>query len=704
MRIHALPVICIVLLQVCLLIGVLIVVEMVGMIHDSPFLIVSLITASCFFGYWVLLRWMLKSFDIPRVIPTWLCAALDSFPGGVILLDKEERIIHANRTFSGDLGESPEKFQGCHISQLPWKFGRSKPSSSEYPWSRSLRDAAPALDMILGIECRESCMRTYLVNSAPILGETGEILGAFVSFEDVTILEEKEKELRKSKEAAESANRAKSEFLTRMSHEIRTPLNSILGLSDILRRRLEESESQHQEYLNTIYSSGRHLLDLISDLLDLAKIESGKMDVDLDRCSPHILISEVISVLNIWARGKKIGLRFKAAGRIPETILTDPGRLRQVLLNIIGNAIKFTERGEVTIEASLADSKVNPKLTIAVSDTGIGIPQAMLAKIFNPFIQGDTSITRRFGGTGLGLTISRNITEALGGTIAVNSIEGKGSTFTITLDPGPLESVPLIELNESDLVKIQEIQMKPVSVRLPPARILLVDDGDSNRKLISLVLKRAGAEVECAVDGQAGFELVTRKDFDLVLLDMQMPIMDGYTAARKMRQHGVDIPIVALTANALKGDESKCRAAGCSGFLTKPIDIDQLLYALVTELGGTRPRLHSKRPLESKESPKEGTIRSSLPIEDPEFLEIVEEFVGRLHEKLDAMDRAWAKKDLEGLARLAHWLKGAGGTAGLHEFTETAKKLENLAKEKRADRIEDVLNTLREMTGRIVFF
>jgi CheY-like chemotaxis protein len=377
-------------------------------------------------------------------------------------------------------------------------------------------------------------------------------------------------------------------------------------------------------------------------------------------------------------------------------VVTDPSRFRQLVMNLIGNAIKFTEEGGVQVVAWIAGISQRPQLAVEVRDTGIGIAPEHLESIFEPFMQADQSITRRFGGTGLGLAISRQIAERLGGTIAVQSRPGRGSTFTATIDIGSLAGVKLLEASEADLLQRKVHSSDQAPVTLPPASILLVDDGVTNRKLISLMLRRAGAQVATAENGLVALDMAARQPFDLILMDMQMPVLDGYSATRELRRRGARAPILALTAHSMKGDEERCLESGCSGYLTKPVECDRLLLTVAEFLKSSR-----ESTAISAGGPVGRALVSTLPLEDAEFREIVDEFVDRLHEVLTKMRAATETADFEELAQSAHWLKGAGGTAGFAAFTEPARELEELARAHDAGAARAVVEELTALAGRV---
>ena len=409
----------------------------------------------------------------------------------------------------------------------------------------------------------------------------------------VATLSRTQNQLRTAGQLAEEANRTKSEFLANMSHEIRTPMTAILGFTDLLRDP-GLSAAERGNHVDVIRRNGEHLLAIINDILDLSKIEAGRMSVERIGTPLVQIVEEVVSLLRVRATEKKLRLETQWSFPLPRTIQSDPVRLRQVLMNLIGNAVKFTERGGVTVRTELDLSAEWPRIAIEVTDTGIGMAANEVAHLFQAFSQADGSTTRHFGGTGLGLVISRRLAEMLGGSIEVSSAPRAGSTFRLLIDPGSLEGAAMIR-GESGLAQPSEAPAAPHNVDLSGRRVLLAEDGPDNQRLIGFVLRKAGAEVELADHGEEARELALRcwregRPFDVVLMDMQMPRMDGYTATRLLRDEGYPGPILALTAHAMSGDRDKCLAAGCDDYATKPIDRVRLLSLIAEWSSGEGPR------------------------------------------------------------------------------------------------------------------
>ncbi len=388
------------------------------------------------------------------------------------------------------------------------------------------------------------------------------------------VLEGQKRAMEQLYEAAETASRARSEFLANVSHEIRTPMTAILGFAELLlgdqsRQRLSPEQ---REAVETIQRNGNYLLGLINDILDLSKMEAGKLEIERTECSPPQVLSEVVALMRVRARAKNLSLELELDGPIPASIRTDPLRLRQILINLLGNALKFTEVGGVRVVARLREGP-EPRLQVEVIDTGIGIGQEQLSRLFQPFAQADSSTTRRFGGSGLGLAISKRLAEMLHGDLTVTSVQGQGSTFRVSVATGPLEGVAMQDRLVAEGAAARNSGENLVEL---DGRVLLAEDGPDNQRLIAHILKKAGAEVTVADNGRIAFEQALEaqqegRPFDVVLMDMQMPEMDGYTATRSLRERGYGGPIVALTAHAMTDDRQKCLDAGCDDFVSKPI-------------------------------------------------------------------------------------------------------------------------------------
>lgn len=416
-----------------------------------------------------------------------------------------------------------------------------------------------------------------------------------------------EDRLREAREAAEAASRAKSEFLANMSHEIRTPMTAILGYADVLDARLEDPDNR--QCVATIRRNGQFLLEIINDILDVSRIEAGKLEVERHRFRPDELIAEVCTLMDVRAREKRLPLTVQYDGRIPQTIESDPTRLRQILVNLLGNAIKFTDGGSVRLKVRLLAQE--EKLQIEVIDTGVGIGEDQQQRLFQPFTQADTSVTRQFGGSGLGLAISRRLTEMLGGSISVQSQTGQGSTFAFTIDTGSLEGVALVQPKRATEWSSDE---EETTARLD-CLALVVDDRRDIRFLAQHFLEQAGARVRMVQNGREAIDAVLGaqargEPFDVIVLDMQMPVMDGYEAASQLRAQGIQTPIIALTAAAMQGDREKCVQAGCDDYTSKPIHGPRLVELVACYTQQLTPRELERRREELLWSP---AIRGPAP-------------------------------------------------------------------------------------------
>ncbi|MDB5999320.1 MAG: arcB 7 [Rhizobacter sp.] len=598
--------------------------------------LMAFLAVGCFAAFYLYLRRMLRHLDPSSAIPGRVRNAFDALAEGLLVLDPKGQIVLANQAFAAHVETSSDDLIGRSAASFDWTDATDSPvHADDLPWTASLRDAQARHGVVMvintpvqsdagsPIEAQEAgtevTRRTLLVNCSPVPGAGGKPAGVLVSFDDVTELEEKEAELREARDEADAANQAKSDFLANMSHEIRTPMNAILGFTELLRRGWNKDAKDADRYLATIHSSGKHLLELINDILDLSKVEAGRMEVERLPVAAHRVIQEVVRIMAVKADEKGVFLKVDFGEGLPAHIETDPSRLRQIVTNLVGNALKFTDHGGVTVSARIETHGVAPRFVMDVSDTGIGIPLDKCEAVFEPFVQAETSTTRKFGGTGLGLAISRGFARALGGDIKASSVVGQGSVFSVMLDPGDLSNVPWLaaaQLGESDAA-VSEID-EGHWVFPATARVLVVDDGPENRELVRLVLEEAGVMVVEAENGQAGLDLVTSERFDLVLMDLQMPVMDGFTATRAMRDAGVQLPVLALTANAMKGYETQIEAAGFSGHLTKPVDIDAMLEEVARRLGGVRELRHES-PQEPRQEPRRElrTAPRQAPVEAP---------------------------------------------------------------------------------------
>ncbi len=724
-------------------------------LENAQLQLLLFVAVSGFFSFRLFLRFVLKNLDPSRAVPRRVREALDILNEGLMIVSLDDRILLANNALARTARCSADSLVGRKAGEM--SLIRTD-GSTTMPWTECGLAERPVSGVTMDFLDPSGEKRTFKVNCSPLFGNEGKIRGVMVSLDDVTQLEKNKIDLKIAKDEADAANKAKGDFLANMSHEIRNPMNAIVGFTDILRRGLEDSEVTRTTYLDTIHASGTHLVELINDILDFSKIEAGKLELEIRECSPYQLMTEVVNVLRMKAEQQSLSLSINLHGSIPETIQADPTRVRQILMNLVGNAIKFTAEGGVRIVACMEEKHGQPFIRFEVTDTGIGMTPEQMSRLFQEFMQADSSVTRRFGGTGLGLAISKRLTEAMGGQIAVRSEPGVGSTFYFSIATGDLSGIPMLDAEQAAEKFRSALRSKQQGLRVyfKPARVLITDDTAANRQLAGLVLRKAGLTVDEAENGAIAVEKASLGIYDLLLMDMQMPVMDGFTATRTLRDQGLQTPILAFTANVMEQDRQRCVAAGCSGFLTKPINIDLLLstiaeYLETTDAPPELPGLSDRSVVDngmtklnsaSASSPLSGgsldeildqlpglagartvdrsvstateagsggesrstlrrPIHSTLPLDIPEFREIVESFVGCMDDTMNSLREAQARMDYQEVREIAHRLKGTGGTVGFAAFTEPSRKLQFAAEERDDRTIDAMLVELEEISSRI---
>ncbi|MDZ7619470.1 MAG: ATP-binding protein [Patescibacteria group bacterium] len=597
----------------------------------------------------------------------------------VIVMDRHARVEWVNTGFVRLTGYTPAEVAGAY----PFDFLHGPQTDPE-----ATGEIAQAFDAAEGQSQELLHYRkgggTYWASLSitPVFDEEGMLSRWICIFSDITKRYEAQSALERAREAAEAASRAKSEFLANMSHEIRTPMNAFIGMTELA--LLTELTQEQREYLVIAKESAESLLRLLNEILDLSKIEAGKIEIDCIEFNLPDLVEDTMKALSVRAKQKGLELVWQPPREIKQIVVGDPVRLRQILINLVDNAIKFTDQGTITVCVEpqwQTDDEVG--LGFSVTDTGIGIPANEQDRIFEGFTQGDSSTTRRFGGTGLGLTISSHLVQLMQGEISVESEVGQGSTFRFSLRFG----IPPRRGAMGDHAEPPRPVTAPDLALSDPPRVLHVlvaDDNAANRVLAERILQKRGHRTESAKNGQQVIAALSNQRFDVVLMDVQMPEMDGFAttnAIRQMEQYaGCHIPVIAMTAYAMKGDRERCLAAGMDGYLAKPLRARELVALVESmtewELNRTVPSPTSAVPAaDGRFAPALARVEG-----DPEILREQMEFFLRDYPAIIAeINRAAKNQDGRSLERAAHRIKGLAAGFDAVELVESARRLEESA-------------------------
>ncbi|MSR30714.1 MAG: response regulator [Gemmataceae bacterium] len=570
--------------------------------------------------------------------------------------DKDGRILNFDPAFSS-------KFPA--IIPLAGLEQQTQTADVE-PVRKALTSAAKSFKPF-SFECRfsgHSGVWTWFHGVAVPVPSAGGEIEFFCSGKEVYPHGQTVEEIQKKLVEAETASRAKSSFLANMSHEIRAPIQAVLGYSHILANP-NLSQGEREKMTQAMEKSGHFLFQLVKDILDFSKIEAGKEGVEILPCSPWLTLNEVMDTVGLKALEKGLQVEVKALEAIPTLIHTDPVKLRQILVNLVGNAIKYTPRGKVSVDLFLQNQSEseNTCLAFSILDQGPGLNPAQIAGLFQPFIRVNRAKTDRQAGTGLGLTITQRLAKLLGGAIQVTSSEGEGSCFTFLLPVGEKELQKRVEPGQlGTLVTSKKHQITSTLSLGMSARILLAEDSEDIQVYFRYLLEKEGLDVEVAGSGAEVMHAVLHQHFDLILLDIQMPDGDGKETARMLRDLGLKIPLLALTAMATKEDEEDCLAAGFDYFLTKPVDREKLLEAL----GYFLPKSKDDFSLQGKN------------IHSPGYLAKV--FLDNLAERQSGFRDSLERQDRDALARILHQSRGAAGLFGYSYLAELSGNIENAAR------------------------
>ena len=604
-----------------------------------------------------------------KAVTTRLVSILDNLEVGVVVEDEQHNIIHANEALIQIFGlnASPTEIIGQSIFEIAEKVQFLMDKSNDF-----------LKTMDLMFEQKEKVLRQEFIltdgriierDYMPLSGQgIDQIAGHMWQFRDVTFYH-------KARQEALTASKMKSEFLANMSHEIRTPLNGVVGMIDLLKET--KLNPKQMDYVDTIKTSTNSLMEIINDILDFSKIEAGKVEIETVEFSLIEMLKDLGSLMSPTAKKKNLNFSILVAENTEDLYIGDPFRIKQVLFNLVSNSLKFTSQGGITIKISeYYREGILASLRFEVEDTGIGMNEEHQRKLFQPFTQADASTTRKFGGTGLGLSICKRIIEMMSGEIGVKSEVGHGSKFWFTL------SLPLQVQKDVVLTSAKQIQeYNKTNPELNRSlRVLVAEDNFINQKVISEMLYRLGHQVELAQNGALALDLAQKSSFDIILMDCQMPEMDGYQATQALRkiENLKSLPIIALTANSMKGDREKCLEAGMTDYLAKPIQFELLKNIIAKNIFGLSQ--YDSEHINQSTLEDLGNIGGEN--SEDLVISLIDTFLVNTPNSITTLNRAIQEKDIKTLHMISHNLKSNAGLLGAHKLSTICFELEKHTREK----------------------
>lgn len=609
---------------------------------------------------------------------------------GLIEVGNDDTILYVNHSFSEMSGYAEDELIGKNASSLLLGEGnRGIPQEKQLLREKGISDAYEVM-----VKDKRGQLKWWLISGAPRYNDDNELVGSIGIHLDITAQKKLEIDLMEAREAAEVSSRAKETFLANMSHEIRTPLSAILGMSRLLREtNLNIDQSR---YLDTINKASDHLLVIINDILDISKIDAGMLELESIGFKLPDLIDQVLQLMALKADEKGLELSKDLDPHIARVLIGDPFRLKQVLLNLFSNAIKFTEKGNVNINVHLStDSEEKVLLTFVVTDTGVGMSQDLQQRIFQNFVQGDKTTARRYGGTGLGMSICKKLVEMMGGLITLESEVGKGTRVSLQIPfyKGANRDIPKVVVENMDLSL------------LSGSRILVVEDNEVNRFLATIILERKGVAVVSAENGRDAIDILMKESFDLILMDIQMPVLDGFESTGIIRNElGSAVPIIALTANAIRGEYEKCINAGMNGYLSKPFEPDALLNIVTTWLnhkkesavnnllGKSRTELYSLKKIEKICNGDKAFVRKMVRL-----------FLDQIPAAVKEMQGAFRKGELGKVSAIAHKIKPTLDNMYISSLYTEIREIEILAKDGNdTSLLEGYISTVDKVIEKVV--